>query len=117
MLFDCRPYPVIFLSPPPSNPKTNPLQIIQLECVSPGIPIALSVCMNTTPTKQIFDFIQEVRELSFCATEGAMRVDALQVRIDAIASAIATTSHLHTVYQEKSKNIEDSLEQVAAVLR
>ena len=103
--------------------------------------------MNTTPTKQIFDFIpsgdksvsknsvdcqgpldpglslkllpfiQEVRKLSFCATEGAQRINALQTRIDAIASAIAATSHLQTVYQEKSKNIGDSLEQVAAVLR
>lgn len=73
--------------------------------------------MTTIHTKKIFEFIQEVRQLSFCATEGAQRVDALQVRIDAISSAIATTSHLQTVYQEKSKNIEVGLGQVAAMLR
>ena len=73
--------------------------------------------MKNTSTKHIFDFIQEVRELSFCATEGAQRVEALKARIDAIASAIATTSHLQTVYQEKSKTVEEGLKQVAAVLR
>lgn len=72
--------------------------------------------MSHKSIQETLGLIEEVRGLSFCNTQGAGRINALKASVDAIVSAFATASHLQTVYEEKSRSVEERVIQIEALL-
>lgn len=71
---------------------------------------------NSQSLLELFEFVEEIRGLSFCVDQSAEQIARDSKRVEELSQEVATVAGLRTVFEQKSAAVTHTLEKIKTLI-